>query len=75
MAPKQFEDLPDRDRGLLIVSVTGLRTWSAGLRSRKKDGFLDDLRLIEDTKLTRGHKLRVVERIWRCWGYDGRGGI
>jgi hypothetical protein len=37
-----------------------------------KQGFLDDLRMVEDPVLSRGDKLRVLERIWRCWGIDGR---
>jgi hypothetical protein len=71
-APKKTQELPDRDRGLLIVSVTGMRTWAAGLGGSGREAFLGDLRMVEDTRLSRGDKLRVVERIWRCFGTDGR---
>ncbi|KAK8847520.1 hypothetical protein IAR55_005378 [Kwoniella newhampshirensis] len=71
-APKGKEEMSDRDRGLLIVSVSGMRTWAAGLGGSSRDSFLDDLRMVEDPGLTRGDKLRVVERIWRCWGVEGK---
>lgn len=28
--------------------------------------------MVEDPGLARDDKLRVVERMWRCWGMDGR---
>jgi hypothetical protein len=34
--------------------------------------FLDDLRMVENPALERRDKLQVVQRIWRCWGVDGR---
>lgn len=34
--------------------------------------FLDDLRMVENPALSRGDKLHVIERMWRCWGLDGR---
>lgn len=34
---------------------------------------MDDLRLLENAKLGRKGKLRVIDRIWRGWGVDGRG--
>ncbi|WWD21611.1 hypothetical protein CI109_106097 [Kwoniella shandongensis] len=71
-APKGKEEMSDRDRGLLIVSVSGMRTWAAGLGGSSRDAFLGDLRMVEDPGLTRGDKLRVVERIWRCWGVEGK---
>jgi nuclear-control-of-ATPase protein 2 len=70
-APKNEQELSERERGLLIVSVSGMRTWAAGLGSTKEP-FLEDLRMIENPYLSRGDKLRVIERIWRCWGVDGR---
>ncbi|KAK4683942.1 nuclear control of ATPase protein 2, partial [Tremellales sp. Uapishka_1] len=69
--PKNEEEMTDRDRGLLIVSVSGLRSWATGLGG-SREAFLDDLRMVENPKLTRGDKLRVVERIWRCWGTEGK---
>lgn len=62
-----------RDRGLLIISVSSLRSWAIVLGASKREAFLDDLRMVEDPVLKREDKLRVVERIWRCWGVDGRG--
>ena len=35
--------------------------------------FLEDLGDLEDTRLGREAKLRVVERMWRCWGTYGEG--
>jgi nuclear-control-of-ATPase protein 2 len=89
---KVEQEMTDRDRGLLILSVGGMRAWAAGLRGRHKEvsplgssemsrllrsapaqDFMDDLRLLENAKLGRKGKLRVVDRIWRGWGVDGRG--
>ena len=70
--PKHEDRMTDQDHGLLIVTVSGMRTWAAGLSGGGRQGFLEDLRLLEDTGLQRRDKLRVVERIWRCWGVDGR---
>lgn len=61
----------DRDRGMLIVEVSGLRVWAAGMKAYKREAFLSDLRLFEDQSLDRDDKLRVVDRIWRCWGLNG----
>ncbi|OCF33869.1 hypothetical protein I316_04581 [Kwoniella heveanensis BCC8398] len=71
-APKDTQEMSDKDRGLLIVSVSGLRTWATGLSGNNREGFMDDLRMVEDPRLTRGDKLRVVERIWRSWGAEGK---
>ncbi|WVR04733.1 hypothetical protein IAU60_001744 [Kwoniella sp. DSM 27419] len=71
-APKDSQEMSDKDRGLLIVSVSGLRTWAAGLGGSGREAFMDDLRMVEDPVLSRGDKLRVVERIWRCWGVEGK---
>ncbi|WVQ83182.1 hypothetical protein IAT38_005321 [Cryptococcus sp. DSM 104549] len=71
-SPKDAQEMPDRDRGLLIVNVSGMRTWATGLAGSARGEFMDDLRMVEDPALSRGDKLRVVERIWRCWGVDGR---
>ncbi|AFR97473.1 hypothetical protein CNAG_04746 [Cryptococcus neoformans var. grubii H99] len=66
-------EMTHRDRGLLIISVSSLRSWAIVLGASKREAFLDDLRMVEDPVLKREDKLRVVERIWRCWGVDGRG--
>lgn len=70
---KVEQEMSDRERGLLILSVGGMRAWAAGLRGQHKEDFMDDLRLLESAKLGRKGKLRVVDRIWRGWGIDGRG--
>lgn len=86
-APEDDQEMTQRDRGLLIVSVSGMRTWAAGLGSSREvscakirqncseltgQSFLDDLRMVENPTLGRRDKLQVVQRIWRCWGVDGR---
>lgn len=43
------------------------------LGASKREAFLDDLRMVENPVLKREDKLRVIERVWRCWGVDGRG--
>ncbi|WWC86785.1 uncharacterized protein L201_001664 [Kwoniella dendrophila CBS 6074] len=71
-SPKDSEEMSNKDRGLLIVSVSNLRTWSTGLvPGSSREHFIDDLRMIENPLLKRGDKFRVIERIWRCWGIDG----
>jgi len=71
-SPKKEEQMSYKDRGLLIVGVSSMRTWAAGLSGGSREGFLDDLRLVEEPGLGRADKLRVIERIWRCWGTDGK---
>ncbi|PPQ91940.1 hypothetical protein CVT25_000983 [Psilocybe cyanescens] len=58
--------------GLLILSLTRLRSYAlAHLPSNIQTAFLEDLGDLEDTQLGREAKLRVVERMWRCWGQGG----
>lgn len=55
--------------GLLILSLTRLRSYAlAYLPNHIQAPFLEDLSDLEDTQLDREAKLRVVERMWRCWG-------
>lgn len=35
-APKQEKEMSERERGLLIVGVNGMRTWAAGLGGSKR---------------------------------------
>ncbi|WWD00724.1 hypothetical protein V866_007659 [Kwoniella sp. B9012] len=70
-SPKAVDDMSNRDRGLLIISVSNLRTFATGLPGSSREPFMEDLRMIENPSLKRGDKLRVVERIWRCWGVEG----
>lgn len=37
-------------------------------RSRLREGFLEDVGDLENPDLGRADKMRVVERMWRCWG-------
>ncbi|KIM45835.1 hypothetical protein M413DRAFT_440881 [Hebeloma cylindrosporum] len=60
--------------GLLILSLTRLRSYALSyLPPSMMIPFLEDLDDLEDTKLGREAKLRVVERMWRCWGARGEG--
>ncbi|KAF9013543.1 ATP synthase regulation protein NCA2-domain-containing protein [Cyathus striatus] len=56
--------------GLLLLNVTRLRQFAdAALpsNSRLYEGFLEDVDDLEDPELGRDEKMRVVERMWRCW--------
>lgn len=60
--------------GLLILSLTRLRSYALSyLPPSMRTPFLEDLDDLEDTELGREAKLRVVERMWRCWGARGEG--
>ncbi|KAH9889850.1 NCA2-domain-containing protein [Cubamyces lactineus] len=57
--------------GLLLLSVTHLRKYAETTlppNSRLREGFLEDVADLEDPKLGRQDKLRVVDRMWRSWG-------
>ncbi|KAI0643145.1 NCA2-domain-containing protein [Trametes meyenii] len=57
--------------GLLLLSVTRLRKYaetSLPANSRLREGFLEDVVDLEDPRLGRADKLRVVDRMWRSWG-------
>jgi len=38
------------------------------MRSRLREGFLEDVEDLADPALGRHEKMRVVERMWRSWG-------
>ena len=63
--------IPPLTAGLLLLSVSSLRqygeTWLPP-RSRLREGFLEDVGDLEDPRLGREEKMRVVERMWRTWG-------
>jgi nuclear-control-of-ATPase protein 2 len=60
--------------GLLILSLTRLRSYALNyLPANVRKPFLQDLGDLEDTHLDRNAKLRVVDRMWRCWGSGGEG--
>lgn len=57
--------------GLLLLSLTRLRSYAEKhlpANSRLREGFLEDVEDLEDPRLGREEKIRVVERMWRCWG-------
>ena len=76
--------LPSLPTGLLLLSVTRVRTYgerflpgsssSSGYFTRSRlpvgmrETFLEDVADLEDPELGRDAKMRVVERMWRCWG-------
>ena len=63
--------IPPLTTGLLLLSVSSLRQYAETrlpLRSRLREGFLEDVGDLEDPRLGREEKLRVVERMWRSWG-------
>ena len=64
--------IPPLTTGLLLLSVSSLRqyaeTWLPA-RSRLREGFLEDVGDLEDPRLGREEKMRVVERMWRSWGH------
>jgi nuclear control of ATPase protein 2 len=56
--------------GLLLLSVTRLRFFAETYllaNSRFREVFLEDVGDLEDPRLGREEKLRVVDRMWRCW--------
>ncbi|KAG6854123.1 hypothetical protein C0991_010287 [Blastosporella zonata] len=57
--------------GLLLLSVARLRTFAEKhlpQRSRLREGFLEDVGDLENPDLGRLDKMKVIERMWRCWG-------
>jgi nuclear-control-of-ATPase protein 2 len=60
--------------GLMILSLTKLRSYALTyLPPKIRDPFIEDLGDLEDPMLGTRAKLRVVERMWRCWGGIGMG--
>lgn len=63
--------IPPLTSGLLLLSVTHLRTYAETClpaRSGLREGFLEDVQDLEDPGLGRTEKLRVVDRMWKSWG-------
>ncbi|KAG6890607.1 hypothetical protein C0995_006583 [Termitomyces sp. Mi166 len=57
--------------GLLLLSVARLRTFAEKhlpQRSRLREGFLEDVGDLENPDLGRIDKMKVIDRMWRCWG-------
>ncbi|KDQ62448.1 hypothetical protein JAAARDRAFT_122431 [Jaapia argillacea MUCL 33604] len=75
------QTIPPLTSGLMLISLAHLRKWAMEclpVGSRVREGFLEDVEDLEGVGLGRGEKLRVVERMWRCWGgvlgWEGEGG-
>ncbi|KAF9651329.1 NCA2-domain-containing protein [Thelephora ganbajun] len=65
------DSLPPLTSGLLLLSVTQLRYYgetSLPPSSRIREGFLEDVKDLEDPRLGRNEKLRVLDRMWKSWG-------
>ncbi|KAI6114223.1 NCA2-domain-containing protein [Pisolithus sp. B1] len=65
--------IPPLTSGLLVLSLTHLRKYaltSLPARSQLREGFLEDVRDLEDPSLGRWEKLRVLDRIWRNWAHE-----
>ncbi|KAG6812573.1 hypothetical protein H0H92_002225 [Tricholoma furcatifolium] len=64
-------DTPPLTTGLLLLSVARLRTYAEKHlppKSRLREGFLEDICDLENPDLGRADKMKVIERMWRCWG-------
>jgi nuclear-control-of-ATPase protein 2 len=65
------DSLPPLTSGLLLLSVTQLRYYGEMClppSSRIREGFLEDVKDLEDPRLGRNEKLRVLDRMWKSWG-------
>lgn len=65
------DSLPPLTSGLLLLSVTQLRYYGETClpaSSRIREGFLEDVKDLEDPRLGRNEKLRVLDRMWKSWG-------
>jgi nuclear-control-of-ATPase protein 2 len=68
---KRLAPLPT---GLMILSLTRLRSYAlTSLPTKIREPFIEDLADLEDPMLGTRAKLRVVDRMWRCWGGVGLG--
>ncbi|CAE6533892.1 Nuclear control of ATPase protein 2 [Ashbya gossypii ATCC 10895] [Rhizoctonia solani] len=70
-SPAPQTDLLPLTSGLLLLSLARLKRFASTclpVGSRLRDGFLADVADLEDPRLGRTEKLRVVERMWRAWG-------
>ncbi|KAI0697885.1 NCA2-domain-containing protein [Cytidiella melzeri] len=60
-----------RTSGLLLLGTTQLRAYAERhlpSSSRTREGFLQDVKDLEDPSFGRQEKLRVVDRMWKSWG-------
>jgi hypothetical protein len=61
--------MTQRDRGLLIVSVSGMRTWAAGLGSSRE---VSTLMICRRRQLTLGFLGRFEDGGESCFGEEGQ---
>lgn len=67
------ENIPALTTGLLVLSLAHLREYaltSLPARSRLREGFLEDIEILEDPALRRSEKLRIIDRMWKSWGKE-----
>ena len=60
-----------RTSGLLLLSTTRLRGYAERhlpTNSRIREGFLQDVKDLENPSFGRKAKLRIVDRMWSSWG-------
>ena len=60
-------------QGLLLLYLTHLREFAEKYlkeRTRFREGFLEDIEDLEDTRLAREEKRLVVRRMWESWGTE-----
>lgn len=70
--------IPPLTSGLLLLSVTQLRHYGEMYlppSSRIREGFLEDVKDLEDPRLGRNEKLRVLDRMWKSWSNELGWGI
>lgn len=74
LSPAPYTGGHDLSTGLLMLSLTRLRAYALEcLPARLRTPFLEDLNELENTQLGHEAKLRIVDRMWRCWGTNGEG--
>jgi hypothetical protein len=60
-------------QGLLLLYLTHLRGFAEKYlkeSTRFREGFLEDIEDLEDTRLGREEKRMVVRRMWESWGAE-----
>ena len=65
--------IPALTTGLLVLSLAHLRQYglmSLPVRSRSREGFLEDIEDHEDHEVSRSGKLRIIDRVWKSWGKE-----
>ncbi|KAI0345995.1 NCA2-domain-containing protein [Trametopsis cervina] len=68
---KDNTTIEPRVTGLLLLGTTQLRHYAEHhlpKNSRIREGFLQDVKDLENSSMGRTEKLRVVDRMWKSWG-------